>query len=88
MLVITFILIYSHFDVRGLAFNDYTVFNLPSSRVNILVKEGLTEANIEFTLDKNNIYLLGTPGKIRILNRPLHTTNILFRKCPDDIKAK
>lgn len=88
LLVITLILIYSHFDVRGLAFNDYTVFNLPSSRVNILVKEGLTEANIEFTLDKNNIYLLGTPVKIRILNRPLHTTNILFRKCPDDIKTK
>jgi hypothetical protein len=52
------------------------------------VKEGLTEANIEFTVDKNNIYLLGSPVKIRILNRPLHTTNILFRKCPDDIKTK
>ncbi|HDR6277919.1 hypothetical protein [Bacillus cereus] len=88
LLFITFILVYSHFDIRGLAFNDYTVFNLPSSQVNILVKEGLTEANIEFTVDKNNIYLLGSPVKIRILNRPLHTTNILFRKCPDDIKTK
>ena len=88
LLVITLILIYSHFDVRGLAFNDYTVFNLPSSRVNILMKEGLTEANIEFTVEKNNIYLPGSPVKIRILNRPLHTTNILFRKCPDDIKTK
>lgn len=39
-------------------------------------------------MDTNNIYLLGTPVKIRILNRPLHTTNILFRKCPDDIKTK
>lgn len=88
LLLITFIFIYSHFDIRGLAFNDYTVFNLPSSRVNILVKKGLTEANIEFTLDKNNIYLSGSPVKIRILNRPLHTTNILFRKCPEDIKTK
>lgn len=52
------------------------------------MKEGLTEANIEFALDKNNIYLLGTPVKIRILDRPLHTTNILFRKCPEDIRTK
>ncbi|MCU5640802.1 hypothetical protein OCB39_28520, partial [Bacillus cereus] len=37
-LLITFILVYSHFDIRGLAFNDYIVFNLSSSRVNILVK--------------------------------------------------
>ncbi|KWU67503.1 hypothetical protein AWW70_04340 [Bacillus mycoides] len=88
LLLITFILIYSHFEIRGLAFNDYTVFNLPSSRVSILVKDGLTEANIEFTLDKNNIYLSGSPVKIRILNRPLHTTNILFRKCREDIKTK
>lgn len=76
------------FYIRGLAFNDYTVFNLPSSRVNILVKKGLTKANIELTLDKNNIYLSGSPVKIRILNRPLHTTNILFRKCPEDIRTK
>lgn len=68
LLLITFILIYSHFEIRGLAFNDYTVFNLPSSRVNILVKDGLTETNIEFTLDKNNIYLSESPVKIRILN--------------------
>ncbi|RAN90069.1 hypothetical protein B5P41_10660 [Bacillus sp. SRB_28] len=88
LLLITFILIYSHFEIRGLAFNDYTVFNLPSSRVSILVKDGLTEANIEFTLDKNNIYLSGSPVKIRILNRPLHTTNILFRKCPRGYKDK
>lgn len=88
LLLITFIFVYSHFDIRGLAFNDYTVFNLPSSRVNILVKKGLTEANIKFTLDKNNIYLSGSPVKIQILNRPLHTTNILFRKCPEDIKTK
>ncbi|MEK4913648.1 hypothetical protein [Bacillus sp. FSL E2-8887] len=88
LLLITFILIYSYFEIRGLAFNDYTVFNLPSSRVNILVKDGLTEASIEFTLDKNNIYLSGSPVKIRILNRPLHTTNILFRKRPEDIKTK
>ncbi len=88
LLFITLILIYSHFDIRGLAFNDYTVFNLPSSRVNILVKEGLTEANIEFTLDKNNIYLSESPAKIRILNRPFHTTDILFRKCPEDMKTK
>ena len=52
------------------------------------MKDGLTEANIEFTLDKNNIYLSGSPVKIRILNRPLHTTNILFRKCPEGIKTK
>ena len=52
LLFITFILVYSHFDIRGLAFNDYTVFNLPSSRVNTLMKEGLTEANIEFTVEK------------------------------------
>ncbi|MGZ9771161.1 hypothetical protein ACXY7N_10875 [Bacillus toyonensis] len=88
LLLITFIFVYSHFDIRGLAFNDYTVFNLPSSRVNILVKKGLTKANIELTLDKNNIYLSGSPVKIRILNRPLHTTNILFRKCPEDIRTK
>ncbi|MGH0600823.1 hypothetical protein [Bacillus mycoides] len=88
LLLITFILIYSHFEIRGLAFNDYTVFNLASSRVNILVKDGLTEANIEFTLDKNNIYLSGSPVKIRILNRPLHTTNILFRKCPENMRTE
>ncbi|EOG8708853.1 hypothetical protein ACLJKH_003283 [Bacillus cereus] len=88
LLFITFILVYSHFDIRGLAFNDYTVFNLPSSRVNTLVKEGLTEVGIEFTVEKNTIYLSGSPVKIRILNRPLHTTNILFRKCPDDMKTK
>ncbi|MDJ1474327.1 hypothetical protein QBX67_02500 [Bacillus sp. LS15-K4] len=88
LLVINLIFIYSHFDVRALAFNDYTVFNLSSNRVNRLVKEGLNEANIEFTLDKNNIYLLGTPVKIRILDRPLHTTNILFRKCPEDIRTE
>ncbi|EJQ49424.1 hypothetical protein IEQ_02879 [Bacillus cereus BAG6X1-2] len=88
LLFITLVLVYSHFDIRGLAFNDYTVFNLPSSRVNILVKEGLTEANIEFTLDKNNIYLSESPAKIRILNRPFHTTDILFRKCPDDMKGE
>ena len=45
----------------------------------MLVKEGLIEANIEFTVEKNNIYLSGSPVKIRILNRPLHTTNILFK---------
>ncbi|QWU46056.1 hypothetical protein [Bacillus sp. NP247] len=88
LLFITLVLVYSHFDIRGLAFNDYTVFNLSSSRVNILVKEGLTEANIEFTLDKNNIYLSGSPVKIRILNRPLHTTNILFRKCPENMRTE
>ncbi|UYX50257.1 hypothetical protein M3Y14_16970 [Bacillus thuringiensis] len=88
LLFITLVLVYSHFDIRGLAFNDYTVFNLSSSRVNILVEEGLTEANIEFTLDKNNIYLSGTPTKIRILNRPLHTTNILFRKCPENMRTE
>ncbi|MBJ7957993.1 hypothetical protein QRE62_20855 [Bacillus mycoides] len=88
LLLITLILIYSHFDIRGLAFNDYTVFNLPSSGVNRLVKEGLTEANIEFTLDKNNIYLSGSPVKIRILHRPLHTTNILFRKCPENMRTE
>lgn len=33
LLIITLILIYSYFDVRGLAFNDYTVFNLPSNRI-------------------------------------------------------
>ncbi|WP_002146460.1 hypothetical protein [Bacillus cereus] len=88
LLFITLVLVYSHFDIRGLAFNDYTVFNLSSSRVNILVKEGLTEANIEFILDKNNIYLSGSPVKIRILNRPLHTTNILFRKCPENMRTE
>ncbi|QWG83690.1 hypothetical protein [Bacillus mycoides] len=88
LLLITLILIYSHFNIRGLAFNDYTVFNLPSSGVNRLVKEGLTEANIEFTLDKNNIYLSGFPVKIRILHRPLHTTNILFRKCPENMRTE
>lgn len=88
LLFITLVIVYSHFDIRGLAFNDYTVFNLPSSQVNMLVKEGLTEAKIEFTLDKENIYLSGLPAKIRILNRPFHTTNILFRKCPDDMKGK
>ena len=56
--------------------------------MNILVKDGLTEANIEFTLDKNNIYLSGSPVKIRILNRPLHTTNILFRKCPENMRTE
>ncbi|HEQ3524167.1 TPA: hypothetical protein VGS93_006329 [Bacillus cereus] len=88
LLFIALVLVYSHFDIRGLAFNDYTVFNLPSSRVNMLVKEGLIEANIEFTVEKNNIYLSGSPVKIRILTRPLHTTNILFKKCPDDMKGK
>ncbi|TPV44807.1 hypothetical protein FJ659_16595 [Bacillus dicomae] len=39
-------------------------------------------------MDKNNIYLLGSPVKIRILNRPLHTTNILFRKRPDNMKGE
>ncbi|MFF1993906.1 hypothetical protein ACFVWC_22160 [Bacillus mycoides] len=87
LLFITFGLVYSHFDIRGLTFNDYTVFNLPSRRVNILVKEGLTEADIEFTLNKNNIYLSGSPVKIRILHRPLHTTNILFRKCPENMRT-
>ncbi len=52
LLFIALVLVYSHFDIRGLAFNDYTVFNLSSSRVNMLVKEGLIEANIEFTVEK------------------------------------
>ncbi|HDR7795589.1 TPA: hypothetical protein QCY19_004274, partial [Bacillus luti] len=88
LLFVTLVLVYSHFDIRGLAFNDYTVFNLPSNRVSMLVKEGLVEENIEFNLDKNNICLSGLPTKIRILNRPFHTTNILFRKCPDDMKGE
>ncbi|MBJ8018706.1 hypothetical protein JDS93_22095 [Bacillus cereus group sp. N34] len=87
LLVASFI-VYASLTIIGFAFKHYTVFNSTSNRIHALMKEGLTEENIEFTVDKTNIYLCESPVKIHILNRPLHTTTIIFKKCTDEMASK
>lgn len=87
LLVITFI-VYAPLAIIGFVTKHYTVFNITSNRMRALMKEGLIEGNIEFTADKTNIYLCESPVKVQILNRPLHTTTIIFKKCTDEMASK
>ncbi|PFN21916.1 hypothetical protein [Bacillus cereus] len=89
LLVITFI-VYAPLKIIGFVTKHYTVFNITSNRMRALMEEGLIEENIEFTVDKTktNIYLCESPIKVQILNRPLHTTTIIFKKCTDEMASK